>query len=135
MKERQQKLGMSRRLGWRGDAARYWETFLASEEKSTRVMQRLLRGRRDSNPLVRGNPLGSAWELVREDAGSLFRLGLQPKLVAGYLTLGSAERLVPHAVAIASRAGKLERFAPGILVAVDGYLDVVEPHLDNILDR
>jgi len=34
-----------------------------------------------------------------------------------------------------ARAAKLERFAPGILIAIDGYLDLVEPHLDEILER
>ena len=31
--------------------------------------------------------------------------------------------------------GKLERYAPGILIAVEGHLDAIEPHLDEILQR
>jgi len=72
---------------------------------------------------------------VREDTFSLLRLGSNASLVAGYASLRNAERLAPHAAAIAARAAKLERYAPGILVAVDGHLAEVEPHLDEILER
>ena len=59
----------------------------------------------------------------------------QPQLVAGYIGLRDAERLAPHAAAIAARITKLERYAPGILLAVDGHLGAIEPHLDDILER
>ena len=69
------------------------------------------------------------------------------------VTKAREEPLPPHHVAIimdgngrwararglpvqrGARAAKLERFAPGILLAIDGYLDLIEPHLDDILER
>ena len=49
------------------------------------------------------------------------------------LTCRPAPRLA--SLAAASRAATLEQYAPGILIAVDGYLEFVEPHLDLILER
>ena len=72
---------------------------------------------------------------VRSDAASLVRLGTDPSLVAGYASLENADRLLPHAAAIASRVSILESHAPGLLLAVSGHIDVVEPHLDVILSR
>ena len=62
-------------------------------------------------------------------------MGTSPKLVSQTIQLKSSRRLIPHAAAIAIRAATLERWAPGILISVDGYLDFVEPHLDTILER
>ena len=111
-------------LGW---LARNLETFLAAEESSARVLfSQLLRTKaRGSDP----------WELVRADTTSLLRLGSNLTLAAGYLQLSQSPRLVPHAAAIVARANKLERHAPGILLAVEPYLELIEPHLDPILDR
>jgi len=123
LKQKQRQLGLPSREGWWGTAARSFETFLAREERSARVVLSTLGKARDP------------WDLVRADTISLLRLGSQPGLLAGYANLRDATRLAPHAAAIAARAYKLERFAPGILLAVDGHLDAVEPHLDDILDR
>ena len=69
------------------------------------------------------------WDALRQDAASLLRLGSNVTLARGYLQLSSSSRLVPHAAAIVARAAKLERHAPGILLAVDrdGILELVEP--------
>jgi len=87
------------------------------------VVWGVLRGQRDP------------WALLRDDTLALLRLGSNLTVVAGYARLSSSPRLMPHAAAIAARASKLERFAPGIMLAVDGYLDLIEPHLDEILER
>jgi len=123
LRTRQHQMGIRSRLGWFGDGARFLETFLATEERSARVLLSLLARQRDP------------WNLVREDTASLLRLGSQPALLAGYMSLRDADLLAPHAAAIAARAAKLERYAPGILLAVDGHLGAIEPHLDAILER
>lgn len=111
------------RSGVLGRVARTVETLSASEERAAKVLWSQLQ--RQTNP----------WELVREDTGALLRLGSNLSLARGYASLGASPTLVPHAAAIAARASKLERFAPGILLAIDGYLDLIEPHLDEILER
>ena len=120
------RLGASkgaRRPGLLGDVARAAETFNAAEERAAKVVWGVLRGQRDP------------WALLRDDTLALLRLGSNLTVVAGYARLSSSPRLMPHAAAIAARASKLERFAPGIMLAVDGYLDLIEPHLDEILER
>jgi len=120
------RLGVSKgatRPGLLGVAARAAETLSASEERSARVLWSALR--RQADP----------WALLREDTAALLRLGSNLTLATGYAKLSSSPRLMPHAAAIVARASKLERFAPGILLAVDGYLDLIEPHLDEILER
>ena len=123
LKEKQRSLGLPSRRGMYGDLARFAETFLAGEERSARVLLSLLSKQRDP------------WDLIRQDTVSLLRLGRNTTLVAGYARLRDMPRLAPHAAAIAGRISLLERYAPGILLAVDGHLDAVEPHLDQILDR
>lgn len=122
LKGRQLKLGMPTRQGWSGDAQRIFETWLATEERSASVLL---------SQLTTGDP----WAVLRADALSLLRLGIQPDLVKGFAQLRGASRLAPHAAAVMARATTLERYAPGILLAVDGHLDAVEPHLDAILAR
>ena len=100
------RLGAEERPGWLGVAARAAETFTASEERSARVLWTRLR---QADP----------WDALRQDAASLLRLGSNVTLARGYLQLSSSSRLVPHAAAIVARAAKLERHAPGILLAVD----------------
>ena len=113
-----------RRPGLLGDVARYAETLAATEGNSARVLWRAL-----------SRPGRDPWDLLRADTESLLRLGSNLTLAGGYLQLRSSSRLAPHAAAIMARAEKLERHAPGILLAVDGHLDLIEPHLDYILDR
>ena len=123
LKAKQRQLGFESRKGWVGEASRSAEKFLAGEERSARVLLSQLAKVRDP------------WALVRQDTVSLLRLGSSPELVRGYAQLQGAPRLAPHAAAIAARATKLERYAPGILLAVDGHLDYIEPHLDQILEK
>jgi len=123
LKARLRDMGVPSRNNLLGDMQRFVETFLASEERSARVLLSQLAKARDP------------WDLVYEDTVSLLRLGTQPELLVGFAGLRDAPRLAPHAVAIAARAAKLERYAPGIMVAVDGHLDAIEPHLDDILER
>jgi len=111
------------RPGLLGSILRASETLVATEEQSARVVFNILQAQRDP------------WELLRQDTGSLLRLGTNSSLVTGYLSLRESPRLLPHAVAIATRAAKLERHAPGILLALDTHLELIEPHLDEILDR
>ncbi len=113
----------ARRPGLLGEAARAAETFSASEERAAKVLWSALRGQADP------------WALLREDTFALLRLGSNLTLASGYARLSASPRLMPHAAAIVARASKLERFAPGILLAIDGYLDLIEPHLDDILER
>ena len=120
------RLGASKgalRPGLLGEAARAAEVMSATEERAARVLWSQLR--RQADP----------WELLREDTFALLRLGSNLTLASGYARLSASPRLMPHAAAIVARAAKLERFAPGILIAIDGYLDLVEPHLDEILER
>ena len=123
LKAKQREMGMPSRQGWLGEAARSAEMFWASEERSARAVLATLAEVRDP------------WALIQEDTIALLRLGTNTKLVAGYAQLADAPRLVTHATAIAARANKLERYAPGILVALDGHLDAIEPHLDDILEK
>jgi len=123
LKAKQSKMGVPRREGIYNDVVRWFETILATEEGSARVLQKQVE--EAANPI----------ELLREDTMSLFRLSTQPSLVKGYVSLEGAQRLIPHTAAIAARIAKLERYAPGILVAADGYIDLIEPHLDTILER
>lgn len=123
LKMKQQQMGLPSRSGFLGDAARFFETFLATEERSARVLLSQLTKVRDP------------WDLIRRDFESLMRLGSRPELVAGYALLQDAPLLAPHAAAIAARATQLERYAPGILIAVDGHLAEIEPHMDDILER
>ena len=74
-------------------------------------------------------------ELLREDTQSLLRLGSNLSLAAGYMQLRQSPTLLPHTAAIIARAAVLEQYAPGILLAIDGQLALIEPHLDTILDR
>jgi len=122
LKKKQRKMGLASRNNFLGNLNRKFETFMAAESKSSDVLLRLL---------SRDNP----WEMIRQDSLSLLSMGTKPSLVSGYFFLNSSEQLIPHAAAIAARAEILEEHAPGILVAVDGYLDIVEPHLDKILER
>jgi len=117
--------GGASRPGLMGAMARGYENFVASEERSARVMFDQMQRK------------GDGWELLREDAGSLLRLGSNLSLAAGYLNLRGSTNLLPHAAAIISRANKLEKMAPGILEAVSEQeaLPLVEPHLDTILER
>ena len=111
------------RPGMLGAARRNAEILSATEERSARVL---------FNQILRTeNP----WELIRQDSGALLRMGANVSLVANAMKLSQSPTLMPHTAAIVARANKLERFAPGILVAVDGYLPLIEPHLDTILDR
>ena len=126
LKGKQRAMGMPRREGLWFDLVRGVEKFMASEEGSARVLQK---------QLEEADDLLGVYSLLREDTLSLLRLGSKPSLVRGYVSLSKAERLIPHTAAIASRIAKLEVYAPGILVAVDGYLEVIEPHLDDILLR
>ena len=123
LKAKQRDLGFESRKGWVGEASRSAEKFLAGEERSARVLLSQLAKVRDP------------WALVRQDTVSLLRLGSSPELVRGYAQLQGAPRLAPHAAAIAARATKLERYAPGILLAIDGHLEYIEPHLDQILEK
>ena len=100
LKARQRRLGLPPRKGWVGDTTRLVETWLATEERSARVLLSLLRQQRDP------------WDLIRQDTISLLRLGSNAALVAGYAQLPGMDRLAPHAPAIAARAAKLERYAP-----------------------
>ena len=113
------------RPGLYGVMARSYEQFIASEERSARVMFDQMRRK------------GDAWQLLREDAASLVRLGTNLSVTTGYMTLGGSVALLPHAAAIIARANKLESMAPGILTAISEHeaLPLVEPHLDTILDR
>lgn len=103
-----------KRKGFLGAVARAAETLNAAEEASAAVLFSQLRQQQDP------------WALIRDDFGSIARLGSNVTLAAGYLQLRGASRLGPHAAAIVARAAKLERYAPGILLAVDGYLDLIE---------
>uniref|UniRef100_A0A7S2FYH4 Uncharacterized protein n=1 Tax=Haptolina brevifila TaxID=156173 RepID=A0A7S2FYH4_9EUKA len=95
--------GLSR-PGLMGVMARGYENFMATEERSARIMFDQMQRRQDG------------WELLREDAGSLLRLGSNLSLATGYLKLRGSTKLLPHAAAIISRANKLEKMAPGIAV-------------------
>lgn len=117
--------GGQTRPGLYGAMARSYEMFIATEERSARVMFDQMRRK------------GDAWQLLREDAASLLRLGTNLSVTTGYMTLGGSTALLPHAAAIIARANKLEKMAPGILAAISEHeaLPLVEPHLDTILDR
>jgi len=117
--------GGQTRPGLYGVMARGYEKFIATEERSARVMFDQMQRK------------GDAWELLREDAASLVRLGTNLSVTTGYMTLGGSAALLPHAAAIIARANKLESMAPGILAAISEHeaLPLVEPHLDTILDR
>ena len=117
--------GGQTRPGVYGAMARSYEMFIATEERSARVMFDQMRRK------------GDAWQLLREDAASLLRLGTNLSVTTGYMTLGGSTALLPHAAAIIARANKLEKMAPGILAAISEHeaLPLVEPHLDTILDR
>ena len=69
LKKKQRELGLPRREGVYGSVARGVETFLASEERSARVLLSQLAKQQDP------------WDLVRADTASLLRLGSQPRLV------------------------------------------------------
>ena len=113
------------RPGLYGAIARGYENFVATEERSARVMFKQMQRK------------GDAWGMLREDAASLLRLGSNVSLAGGYLGLKGSTALLPHAAAIIARANKLETLAPGILDAVskEEALPLVEPHLDTILER
>ena len=98
--------GGQTRPGLYGVMARGYEKFIATEERSARVMFDQMQRK------------GDAWELLREDAASLVRLGTNLSVTTGYMTLGGSAALLPHAAAIIARANKLESMAPGILAAI-----------------
>ena len=123
LKAKQRALGLPPRTGLFGEAARSAEMFWAAEERSARAVLTAL------------SQVNDPWALLQEDTIALLRLGTNTQLVAGYASIKDAPRLMTHATAIAARANKLERYAPGILVALDGHLDAIEPHLDDILER
>lgn len=116
------------RQGWTGAAMRAFEVMVAKEERSARVLCAQLS--RHSDP----------WSLLREDTLSLLRMGTNVTILQGYSRLfatrtDEAPRLLSHTAAIVVRATKLEQHVPGILLALDGHLERIEPHLDEILDR
>ena len=108
------------RPGLYGVMARGYEKFIATEERSARVMFEQMRRK------------GDAWALVREDAASILRLGTNLSVSTGYMTLGGSAALLPHTAAIFARANKLESIAPGLLAVISEHeaLPLVEPHLD-----
>jgi len=136
-----QRAGIENRDGWIGALVRVGEVILAGQYRASRVFVAELN--RQDNP----------WVTLLDNNFAVVRLGTNLTLVEGYITLTEAPRLVPHAMAIYARVSQLERFAPGILTAlrqpvsgIDGvivgedgrplsYLDVLEPHLDQILER
>lgn len=103
------------RPGLYGVMARGYEKFIATEERSARVMFDQMQRK------------GDAWELLREDAASLLRLGTNLSVTTGYMTLGGSAALLPHAAAIIARANKLESMAPGILAAISEH-EVTSPN-------
>ena len=107
--------GGQTRPGLYGVMARGYEKFIATEERSARVMFDQMQRK------------GDAWELLREDAASLLRLGTNLSVTTGYMTLGGSVALLPHAAAIISRANKLESMAPGILAAISEH-EVTSPN-------
>jgi hypothetical protein len=116
------------RQGWTGAAMRAFEIMVAKEERSSRVLWAQLS--RHSDP----------WSLLREDTLSLLRMGTNVTILQGYSRLfatrtDEAPRLLSHTAAIMARATQLEQYAPGILLALDGHLELIEPHLDEILHR
>ena len=80
LKQKQRQLGFARRAGWVGTASRFAETWLASEERSARVLLSQLLKQRDP------------WDLVRADTIALLRLGSNTSLLAGYAQLRNADR-------------------------------------------
>ena len=108
----------ARRPGFFGAAWRAAEVITAAEERSAAVLYNSLQ--RQADP----------WAVLREDATSIARLGTNFTLAAGYIKLmasgGGSSRIPAHAAAIFARSQKLEKFAPGILLAADGYLDLIE---------
>lgn len=116
------------RPGPLGAAARAIEIMIAAEERSARVLMAILAAHSDP------------WALLREDTESLLRMGTNATILKGYSRLFAtrqqdAPRLLTHTAAIVARAAKLEKYAPGILLALDGHLELIEPHLDEVLDR
>lgn len=127
--------------GWLAPLTRTAEVIMAGTYRATRVFVAQLR--QQDNP----------WVQILDNNFAVIRLGTNLTLVEGYVTLTEAPRLVPHWMAIYARVTRLEKFAPGILTAlrqpvsgIDGfiisqdgrplsYLDVLEPHLDQILER
>lgn len=109
------------RPGILGTAARGSETLVARVGKSLRVFSSTLQRKAD--------PLG----FLRDDAIAGLRLASNLSLAAGYLQ--QSPGLVTHAPAIYARISQLEPYAPGILPVVEKWLPVIEPHLDDVLER
>jgi len=103
------------------------------------------------------NRQADPWGTICDATKSVLRLASNVTLVQGYIGLGLRESplLFFHAVAIYAKAARLERYAPGILDALEqpvskkygvivgsdgkarplSYLQLIEPHLDEILER
>ena len=104
LKARQRKLGLPPRNGWVGDTQRLVETWLATEERSARVLLSLLIKSRDPWDLIRQAcnppctrslpprcprpaPAAHPHPHPEQDTISLLRLGSNAALVAGYAQL------------------------------------------------
>ena len=114
-------LGQSKRPGLVGIAARASETLVARFDKSFTVLKRQVEKQAD--------PIG----FLTLDALAGLRLASNFSLAQRYLLQGPS--LVTHSPAIYSRIALLEPYAPGLVSVVERWLPVIEPHLDEILDR
>ncbi len=114
-------LGEGRRPGWQGELARATEMLAAAEWKSTEVLLRQLKKVRDP------------WAFLTKETGAMLRLGSNLSLAYAYGKHG--EKLLVHAPAIYARAKELEPHAPGLIRVVDRWFPVIEPHLDEIMER
>ena len=114
-------LGRSKRPGLVGIAARASETLVARFDKSFTVLKRQVEKQAD--------PIG----FLALDTLAGLRLASNFSLAQRYLLQGPS--LVTHSPAIYSRIALLEPYAPGLVSVVERWLPVIEPHLDEILDR
>ena len=112
----------ARRPGLTGAMARTGETLAARWDRSMSVFNRQFAANQD-------DPIGY---LVDEWSATL-RLASNFSLARGYLL--QSPSLVTHSPAIYSRIAQLEPYAPGLLAVVERWLPVIEPHLDDILER
>ncbi|GMH90666.1 hypothetical protein TL16_g11834 [Triparma laevis f. inornata] len=165
LKSKQSKLGFPRRNNLLGTISKNLETFLASEQRSSSVLLNLLRTSSspwslllsDTQSLLKMGTspsllsktiqLKSSQRLIPHAAAIGEKLrgandddeerGDEDVTHSAPRTFKLTRRPAPRlaSLAAASRAATLEQYAPGILIAVDGYLEFVEPHLDLILER
>lgn len=116
-----QQLGQGRRPGWQGELARATETIAAKQWRSGEVLWRRLVQQRD--------PL----QYMLDETGAVLRLGSNLTTLLAYSA--HSDKLLVHAPAIYARAKELEPHALPLIRVVDEYIAVLEPHLDEILER